>query len=89
MGSMEEAVQLKARIRELEEKLAQVRLSRRVLLHLLEQVEKERNLFLQSLERENRRLQQTNARYVRSLLKKNQQIIELQSKLYGDNSQNS
>lgn len=89
MGSMEETVQLKTRIRELEEKLAQVRLSRRVLLHLLEQVEKERNLFLQSLEKENRRLQQTNARYVRSLLKKNQQIIELQSKLYGDSSQNS
>lgn len=86
---MEETVQLKTRIRELEEKLAQVRLSRRVLLHLLEQVEKERNLFLQSLEKENRRLQQTNARYVRSLLKKNQQIIELQSKLYGDSSQNS
>jgi predicted RNase H-like nuclease (RuvC/YqgF family) len=86
---MEETVQLKTRIRELEEKLAQVRLSRRVLLHLLEQVEKERNLFMQSLEKENRRLQQTNARYVRSLLKKNQQIIELQSKLYGDSSQNS
>ncbi|MEW6770497.1 MAG: translation initiation factor 2 [Bacillota bacterium] len=86
---MEETVHLKTRIRELEEKLAQVRLSRRVLLHLLEQVEKERNLFMQSLEKENRRLQQTNARYVRSLLKKNQQIIELQSKLYGDSSQNS
>jgi hypothetical protein len=86
---MEETVQLKTRIRELEEKLAQVRLSRRVLLPLLEQVEKERNLFMQSLEKENRRLQQTNARYVRSLLKKNQQIIELQSKLYGDSSQNS
>uniref|UniRef100_A0A7C2HU62 Translation initiation factor 2 n=1 Tax=Ammonifex degensii TaxID=42838 RepID=A0A7C2HU62_9THEO len=86
---MEETVQLRTRIRELEEKLVQVRLSRRVLLHLLEQVEKERNLFMQSLEKENRRLQQTNARYVRSLLKKNQQIIELQSKLYGDSSQNS
>jgi hypothetical protein len=86
---MEETVQLKTRIRELEEKLAQVRLSRRVLLHLLEQVEKERNLFMESLEKENRRLQRTNARYVRSLLKKNQQIIELQSKLYGNSSQNS
>jgi predicted RNase H-like nuclease (RuvC/YqgF family) len=86
---VEDLRQLKARVRELEEKLAQVRLSRRVLLHLLEQMEAERSQFVKKLETENRRLQKANARYARSLLKKNQQIIELESKLQGGASQNS
>ncbi|MCL6560045.1 MAG: translation initiation factor 2 [Firmicutes bacterium] len=86
---MEDLRQLKARVRELEDKLAQVRLSRRVLLHLLEQMEAERNLFMKKLETENRRLQKANARYARSLLKKNQQIIELESRLQGGTGQNS
>ncbi|MEW6182787.1 MAG: translation initiation factor 2 [Bacillota bacterium] len=81
--------QLKTRLRETEEKLAQVRLSRRVLLYLLEQMENERNIFLKKLEKENQRLQQANARYARSLLKKNRQIIELESKLQEDAGQNS
>lgn len=86
---MEDLRQLKARVRELEDKLAQVRLSRRVLLHLLEQMEAERNLFMKKLETENRRLQKANARYARSLLKKNRQIIELESRLQGGTGQNS
>ncbi|MEW6173037.1 MAG: translation initiation factor 2 [Bacillota bacterium] len=86
---LEDIRQLKARLRETEEKLAQVRLSRRVLLYLLEQMENERNVFLKKLEKENRRLQQANARYARSLLKKNRQIIELESKLQEDAGQNS
>ncbi|MEW6448065.1 MAG: translation initiation factor 2 [Bacillota bacterium] len=86
---IDEVRQLMARVRDLEEKLAQARLSRRVLLHLLERVETDRNVFLSKLEKENRRLQQANARYARSILKKNQQIIELQSKLLGMTSQNS
>lgn len=81
--------QLMARVRDLEKKLAQVRLSRRVLLHLLERVETDRNVFLSKLEKENRRLQRANVRYARSILKKNQQIVELQSKLLGKTSQNS
>jgi len=85
----EEISRLRLRLREAEEKLAQARLSRRVLLHLLEKVEAERNLFLKRLEKENRRLQRANARYARSLLKKNQQIIELESKLRSGNGQNS
>ncbi len=69
------------RIRELEEKVYQLRLSRRVLMNLVEKVEKEKTFFLAKLEKENRRLHRDKHRYARWLLKKNRQIVELQSKL--------
>ncbi|RDV83415.1 translation initiation factor 2 [Ammonifex thiophilus] len=82
----EEELYLRARIKELEEKLAQVRLSRRVLLYLLEKMEGEKELLLKKLERENERLQRLNARYARSLWQKNRRIVELESKLQGKES---
>ena len=47
---------LRRRIQELEEKIEQLRLSRRVLMNLIEKIEKT-SWFLRRLEKENRKLQ--------------------------------
>lgn len=72
---------LKKRVRELEEKVEQLRLSRRVLMFLIEKMEKEKVCFQNRLQKENNRLHQDNHRYARRLLSKNLKIIELESKL--------
>ncbi|HPZ42429.1 MAG TPA: translation initiation factor 2 [Bacillota bacterium] len=72
---------LRHRIQELEEKIEQLRLSRRVLMNLIEKIEKDKLGFLKRLEKENRKLQLNNYRYARWLLRKNRQIVELESKL--------
>lgn len=76
------------RVMELEEKIEQLRLSRRVLMNLIEKIEKDRAGFLTRLERENRKLQQNNYRYAQRLLHKNRQIVELESRLKDGSSQN-
>ncbi len=80
---------LKTRIRELEEKVEQLRLSRKVLMSLIEKVEKDKIKYLCRLEKENRKLHQDNYRYAVSLLCKNRQIVELKSLLEDGPSQNS
>ncbi|MDD4237151.1 MAG: translation initiation factor 2 [Desulfotomaculaceae bacterium] len=79
---------LRDRVLELEEKVEQLRLSRRVLMNLIEKIEKDKTGFLTRLERENRKLQQNNYRYAQRLLRKNRQIVELELKLQDDTSQN-
>ncbi len=69
------------RVRELEEKVEQLRLSRRVLMNLIEKIEKDRDSLSMRLEKENKRLHHMNYRYARWLLNKNSQIVELQAKL--------
>lgn len=89
---MEESIDisyLKRRIQELEEKVEQLRLSRRVLMNLIEKLEKDKTGFLNRLEKENRKLHQDNYRYARRLLRKNREIVELESKLQGISSRNS
>lgn len=76
-----DVLELQLRVRELEEKVEQLRLSRRVLMCLLEKMEKERLAHLVQLERENRKLHRANCRYARSLWKKNMRIMELESRL--------
>lgn len=80
---------LKARVQELEEKVEQLRISRRVLMNLIEKIEKDKMGFLNKLEKENRKLHQDNYRYAKWLLHKNRQIVELESKLHDTNSRNS
>ncbi|MHB8156294.1 MAG: translation initiation factor 2 [Desulfocucumaceae bacterium] len=72
---------MRKRLKELEEKVDQLRLSRRVLMNLIEKLEKEKSRFLNRLEKENKKLHLANYRYARSLLCKNRQIVELESKL--------
>ena len=68
MTNTDVTISLKKRIAELEKQLDGLRLSRRVLMNLLEQVEKEKNELAQALERKNqsgkmlRHLQLTNDR---------------------------
>ena len=76
-----ETLYLKQRVEELEDKIEQLRLSRRVLMNLVEKTEREKTCFLSRLEKENRRLSQNNSRYARSLIRKNRKILELESRL--------
>lgn len=89
MNLENDAVYLQRRVRELEEKVEQLRLSRRVLMNLIEKLEKDRNSFVNRLEKENRKLSSSNYRYARTLLCKNRKIVELESKLQGLITRNS
>ncbi len=70
---------LAQRIEALEERLEQMRLSRRVLLRILEQSELERKTEVAKLQVENSRLQKQNTSFAHSLMEKNQRIVSLQS----------
>ncbi len=72
---------LESRVRELEHKIEHLRFSRRVLMNLVERIEKDKWDLLARLEKENRKLQHSNSRYARTLLRKNRQIIEMETKL--------
>lgn len=72
---------LQNRINELEEKIEQLRLSRRVLMNLIEKIEKDKSLFVSKLEKENRKLHKNNYRYAQNLIQQNRRIVELQNRL--------
>ena len=65
------------RVMELEGKVETLRLSRRVLMRLLEQSEAERIAAVAALTRENQRLQKHNAGFAMRLMAKNIRIQEL------------
>jgi len=75
---------LETRIKELEDKVEQLRFSRRVLMNLIERIEKEKCDILSRLQKENRKLQINNTKYARTLLNKNRQIIEMKIKLQNE-----
>lgn len=70
---------MEKRIEELEEKIEQLRFSRRVLMCLVEKIEREKWGNLDKLEKENKKLQFNNRKYAQSILHKNRQIIELEN----------
>ena len=72
---------LQKRVYELEEKVEQLRLSRRVLMNLVEKLEREKSGSVSKLEKENRKLQISNCRYAKFLLRKNRQIMDLRGQL--------
>lgn len=72
---------LEGRLKELEDKVENLRFSRRVLMNLIERIEKEKWNQLTKLEKENKKLQKNNSRFARTLLRKNRQIIEMETKL--------
>lgn len=72
---------MKNRIEELEQRIEHLRVSRRVLMNLVEKLEKEKNSMAARLEKENRKLQRHNAMYAQSLLMKNRQIMELEAEM--------
>ena len=68
----------KARVGELEQTVEHLRVSRRVLMNLLEKVEREKVALVHKLERENIRLQKDNTRFAKWIFSKNREIVELQ-----------
>jgi chromosome segregation ATPase len=71
----------KARIGELEQRVEHLRVSRRVLMNLLEKVEREKVTLVHKLEKENLRLQRDNTRFAKWIFSKNRQIVELQERI--------
>ena len=63
------------KIDKLKKEIDNLRVSRRILMYLVERLEKER----QQLELENKRLQRNNCRYAQTIVQKNIEIVELQS----------
>ena len=80
---------LQKRVYELEEKVEQLRLSRRVLMNLVEKLEREKSGSVNKLEKENRKLQISNCRYAKFILRKNRQIMDLRVKLEEFTSRNA
>ncbi|MGI6684782.1 MAG: translation initiation factor 2 [Bacillota bacterium] len=80
---------MKKRIEELEERIEHLRVSRRVLMNLVEKLEKEKNTLLAKLEKENRKLQRNNALYAQSILLKNRRIMELEAEMQNNQSNKS
>lgn len=72
---------LRTHIRELEEKIAALRISRRVLMNLLDHVEKEIHSELLYAEKQNRKLQKNNYQYTQIIIKQNSQIAQLKAKI--------
>ena len=81
LNAHEELVFYKKKIVELEKQVNQLRLSRRILMNLVEKIETEkRNLFSQ-LEKEKQQLRLNNQRYAKWLMQNNYRFIELQANL--------
>jgi len=77
MGYEQEIWLLRRRVRELEKQVEQLRVSRRVLMNLIERIEEEKKNSLSRLEKENKRLQTNNLRYAKKLMKYNSCLVEL------------
>lgn len=71
----------KLRVGELEQRIEHLRVSRRVLMNLLEKVEREKVALVHKLEKENVRLQRDNTRFAKWIFSKNREIIELQERI--------
>lgn len=63
------------KIDKLKNEIDNLRVSRRILMYLVERLEKER----EQLELENKKLQKNNCRYAQIIVQKNIEIVELQS----------
>jgi predicted RNase H-like nuclease (RuvC/YqgF family) len=81
MDSIGELELLRARVGELEQRVEHLRVSRRVLMNLLEKVEREKVALVRHLEKENVRLQRDNKRFAKWIFSKNREIVELQEKM--------
>lgn len=68
------------KIARLEEKIEQLRVSRRVLIQLVERVEKEKSILLKNMEKEYIYLKKQNARYARIIMERNRKLSNSQGK---------
>lgn len=76
--------QLQQRVRMLEERVAGLRASRRILMNLISSHEREKRARIQALERERDLLQRRSSRYAREVLDRNIRIIRLEESLRPD-----
>ena len=81
MDQADELIQLKNRVRVLEERIQGLRASRRILMNLITTQERERRTRIFRLEQENERLQQRSTRYARAVLERNIRILRLEDAL--------
>jgi len=81
MDPIDEVKLLRARVGELEQRVEHLRVSRRVLMNLLEKVEREKVALVNHLEKENVRLQRDNKRFAKWIFSKNRELVELQEKM--------
>lgn len=81
MDAIDELKLLKVRVGELEQRVEHLRVSRRVLMNLLEKVEREKVALVHRLEKENVRLQRDNKRFAKWIFSKNREIVELHEKM--------
>lgn len=73
--------ELRIHIQELEDKLAALRVSRRVLMNLLDNVEKEKREQFLLLENQNEKLQKNNYHYAQTIMHQNLRIAKLEEKI--------
>ncbi len=81
MDPKEELDVLRAKVGELEQRVEHLRVSRRVLMNLLEKVEKEKVFLVRKLEKENMRLHRDNTRFAKWIFSKNREIVKLQEEV--------
>jgi len=81
LDPIDELILLKARVGELEQRVEHLRVSRRVLMNLLEKVEREKVALVHRLEKENVRLQRDNTRFAKWIFSKNREIVQLQEQM--------
>jgi len=74
--------ELQTRIRELEDKVESLRISRRVLMNLMDAMEKENKEQLIKLTSLNEKLQKNNCRYAKAVMCRNVRITELEEQLH-------
>ncbi|GAF26832.1 hypothetical protein [Neomoorella thermoacetica] len=77
-------VALYQRIQELENRVEQLRISRRVLMRLVEKSENEKWELVNRLRQEKEQLRARNRRYARVIWQKNRELVFLNCKLRGD-----
>ncbi len=73
--------ELRSYIRELEDKIEALRISRRVLMNLIDTLEKEKQEKLLQLEAQNEKLLKNNCRYARAIMHRNFRITQLEKQL--------
>jgi DNA repair exonuclease SbcCD ATPase subunit len=81
--------ELRARVQELEDKVEALRISRRVLMNLIDSIEKEKREQLTKLETKNEKLQKNNLRYARAVMNSNIRITELEKQIQALNTGNN
>lgn len=81
MGDADLVEKLRSRVQELEDKVEALRISRRVLMNLIDDLEKENREQLAKLSVQNENLQRNNSRYARAIMHRDIRISELEAKL--------